>query len=1046
MLSWRFGLSVVVLLAISLGSSSGLLAADPTPVDFNRTIRPILSSICFKCHGPDHEERKGGLRLDLRESALLKLESGNSAIVPGKPDESELVRRILSTDDSERMPPPKNQHQLTEKDKAALRQWVAEGAEYRQHWSFRKVERPALPVVKAVAWSRNAIDRFVLARLEADGLKPSPEADRATLIRRVTLDLTGLPPTPQEVDEFLADKRPDAYERLVDRLLTTSQYAERMTVDWLDAARFADTNGYHIDNGRDMSRWREWVIDAFADNMPYDQFTVEQLAGDLLPNATLSQKIASGFNRNHMINFEGGAIPEEYHTAYIVDRVNTTGTVFMGLTVGCAQCHDHKFDALTQKEYYQFFAYFYNVPENGLDGRTGNAVPLVKAPTAAQQKQLDELQKQAEQLEARLAAPEAKLDAEQAEWEQSATKIPDVNWKRVEVLQMSSTGGALFATEKDGVLKVSGPNAAADVYTLTVHADLKQVTGIRLEVLPDPSLPASGPGRSANGNLVLTDVQIQTVGADGKTSNKEKIKAASADFSQAEFPVANAIDPDPKTGWAIFPEVGKPHHAIFELMSPATPPAPAAPQSIAMTVTLAFQSQFPQHQAGRIRISVTDAVNPHAKQQLPENIRQILALALESRSKDQQAALRTYYRANVSATGRSLQGELTALRNQRAEIDKVVPSAMVMQEMTPARETRLLIRGQYDKKGDTVTAAIPASLPQLPKDAPANRLGLAQWLVSPEQPLTSRVTVNRYWQLLFGTGLVKTSDDFGSQGEQPSHPELLDWLAAEFMQPTESAKAHRWDVKALVRLMVTSATYRQQSPVTRDLLVKDPENRLLARGTRHRLHVEFIRDQALFVSGLLDRRVGGASVSPYQPAGLWEELMSRADGKNWTAQEYTQSHGPDLYRRTMYTFWKRTCPPPSLMTFDAPDRETCTVRRARTNTPLQALVLMNDPTYVEASRKLAERIMLEGGASTEDRITFAFRTVLSRQPKPQEISVLKNIYTQQLDRFRQNEAAAIKLLKVGESPRNEQLNTVELATWATLSSILLNLDETVTKG
>jgi hypothetical protein len=433
---------------------------------------------------------------------------------------------------------------------------------------------------------------------------------------------------------------------------------------------------------------------------------------------------------------------------------------------------------------------------------------------------------------------------------------------------------------------------------------------------------------------------------------------------------------------------------------------------------------------------------------LADNIRQILVLGPEARTKDQQAALRTYYRANVSPEGRKLQADLTALRDQRANIDKLVPSAMVMQEMAPGRETRLLIRGQYDKKGDKVTAAVPASLPQLPKDAPANRLGLAQWLISPEQPLTSRVTVNRYWQLVFGTGLVKTSDDFGSQGELPSHPELLDWLAAEFMQPTESsgAKSHRWNVKALIKMMVTSATYRQQSAVTRDLLSKDPENRLLARGPRHRLQIEFIRDQALYVSGLLDRRVGGASVSPYQPAGLWEELMARADGKNWTAQEYTQSHGPDLYRRTMYTFWKRTCPPPSLTTFDAPDRETCTVRRARTNTPLQALVLLNDPTYVEASRKLAERIMQEGGTSVEDRITFAFRTVLSRHPKPQELSVLKNIHTQQLDRFRQDEPAAMKLLKVGESPRNEQLNAIELATWATLSSILLNLDEAVTKG
>lgn len=1037
MLSWR----VVCCSTLLVVCHSSLVAAEPARVDFNRTIRPILSSICFKCHGPDHEERKGGLRLDVREGALEKLESGERAIVPGKPDESELVRRILSTDDSERMPPASNQHQLTDKDKAALREWVAQGAEYRQHWSFQKVQRPALPAVKETGWAKNAIDRFVLARLEAEGLKPSPEADRTTLIRRLTLDLTGLPPTPQEVDEFLADQRPDAYERAVDRLMSTSQYAERLTVDWLDAARFADTNGYHIDNGRDMSRWREWVIDAFANNMPYDQFTTEQLAGDLLPQATLSQKIASGFNRNHMINFEGGAIPEEYHMAYIVDRVNTTGTVFMGLTVGCAQCHDHKYDALTQKEYYQLYAFFYNVPENGLDGRTGNSVPLVKAPTAEQQTRIDGLQKQAEAIEQRLASAQPQVDAAQRQWEGSIDKTPAVVWTPLEPPGMTSTGGAMLQLEKDGAVKVSGPNAATDSYTVQARPQVEHVTGLKLEMLPDPSLAASGPGRSGNGNVVLTDVRVQIAATTTSPATAVKLRSATADFSQDTFPVANAIDANPKSGWAIFPEVGKPHTAIFEFSAPVS----VTPETT-LAISLDFLSQFGQHQAGRFRLSVTAATNPQGSPQVPENIQQIAALEPSARTADQQAALRTYYRANISPEGRKWHGELAALRDQRSELDKLVPSAMVMQEMTPARETRLLIRGQYDKKGDAVGAAVPASLPQLPKDAPANRLGLAQWLVSPEHPLMSRVTVNRYWQLVFGLGLVKTTDDFGSQGDLPSHPELLDWLAAEFLQPSAPSDAARWDVKALLRLMVTSATYRQQSSVSRDLLEKDPENRLLARGTRHRLQVEFIRDQALFVSGLLDKRVGGASVSPYQPAGLWEELMSRADGKNWTAQEYSQSHGADLYRRTMYTFWKRTCPPPSLVTFDAPDRETCTVRRARTNTPLQALVLLNDPTYVEASRKLAERIMLEGGKSVDERLNFAFRTVLSRQPKQQEVSVLKNIFSQQLERFRANEAAAEKLLKVGESPRDEQLNVAELATWATISSVLLNLDEAVTKG
>lgn len=802
-------LSAGACLALGQLLVTGGHAGEPpvAEISYNQQIRPLLSNTCYKCHGPDASERKSGLRLDVAETASAPADSGERAIVPGQPEKSEMVRRIFATDPDEVMPPPDNNKQLTPEDRNLLKRWIAQGAKFETHWSFTVPQRPEVPKVQDAAWGRNAVDAFILTRLEGAGLRPSPPADKTTLIRRLTMDLTGLPPTPAEVDAFLTDTSDGAYERLVDRLLANPHYGERMALDWLDAARFADTHGYHIDAGRDMTRWREWVIAAFNTNQGFDQFTIEQLAGDLLPHATPEQKLASGFNRNHMINFEGGAIPEEYHHAYLIDRVNTTGTVWLGLTIACVQCHEHKYDPIAQKEYYQLYAFFHNVPENGLDGSRGNAAPLLKLPTPAQQQRLAAL--------------------------------------------------------------------AAEIRTVET-----QLTG------PSP---------------------------------------------------------------------------------------------------------------------------------------------------DRNAA----------------QAKLAALKKERDELEKQVPTSMVMEEMSKSRETFVHIRGQYDKLGEKVTAAVPAFLPPLPPGAPANRLGLAQWLVHPTHPLTARVIVNRYWQMFFGTGLVKTVEDFGSQGERPSHPELLDWLAAEFQTPRPSPLAttvQAWNVQALVKLLVTSATYRQSSAVTPALRAKDPENRLLARGPRFRLPAEFIRDQALAISGLLNTDIGGHSVSPYQPPGIWEELASRADGKNWTAQEYVQSHGRDLYRRTMYTFWKRTAPPPTLVTFDAPDRETCVVRRARTNTPLQALVLLNDPTYVEAARKLAERMLTEGGQTVAERIVFAFRLATARRPTDAECAALVRVLDRELTTYRQDTAAAAKLLNVGEAPRLDSLDAAELAAWTMVASVILNLDETLNKG
>jgi mono/diheme cytochrome c family protein len=1009
-------------------------------VEFNRDIRPILSNSCFTCHGPDHNQRKGKLRLDMPEDATAPHKNG-TPIVPGDLSKSEIIARITSSNPDEVMPPPKSDRKISPAQIELLKRWVQQGAKYQKHWAFLPPVRAALPEVKNAAWCRNGIDRFVLARLDTDGLSPSPEADKTTLCRRLYLDLLGLPPTPRQVDDFVNDPSPQAYERLVDKLLADPHYGERIALDWLDASRFADTHGYHIDAGRDQTRWRDWVIDAFNRDMPFDRFTVEQLAGDLLPNSTPEQKIATGFVRNNMINFEGGAIPEEYLTAYIMDRVNTTSTVWLGLTVGCCQCHDHKFDPLTQKEYYQLYAFFNRVPENGLDGRTGNAGPLLATPTKEQQKQLDTLAASMKQIEQQLAGPMPEVDAEQEKWELAAAGESTAQWKPLDPSEMKSVGGATLTRKDDHSILVSGTNTANDTYTLTAAVDEPDLTAIRLEALPENHLSGHGPGRSVNGNIVLTDVRISAgPGSDPSTQKQLKIKAASADFSQDNFPISNAIDSDPKTGWAIDPEVGKPHAAVFELEEPLHHEGP-----VTLTVTLAFDSQFAQHQLGHFRLSATSAKSPHGVDRVPAKIRPILAIAADQRSDAQKAELRTFYRSTISSPGKALHEQIAKLRKEKQELDKKVPTTMVMAEMPKPRDTFVLLRGQYDKHGDKVSADTPAALGALPADAPHDRLGLARWIVAPEQPLTGRVIVNRYWQSFFGTGLVKTAEDFGSQGEEPTHAALLDWLAAEFMNPSDP-NTPKWDVKAFLKLIVTSATYRQSSAASAELIARDPENRLLARGARLRLPAEFIRDQALAMSGLLNDEIGGKSVSPYQPPGLWEELMSRSDGANWTAQTYTQDHGKDLYRRTMYTFWKRTSPPPSLATFDAPDRETCTVRRARTNTPLQALVLMNDPTYVEASRKLAERMMTEGGDGLDAKIAFAFRIATARPPRAQETAVLRKIYERQLSVYQKDAEAAKKLLSVGESPRNEKLDQAELAAWSTVASVVLNLDETITKG
>jgi hypothetical protein len=1016
-----------------LCASAVNLSAD-TKLNFSRDIHPILTENCFTCHGPDEKARKAKLRLDIPEGAFKKHDD-KAAIVPSHTEQSELVRRILTTDPDDHMPPPDSGKKLTPRQIDLLQQWIKEGADYTKHWSFQPISTPPIPPIgnpfdklRTTPQSaiRNPIDNFILARLEKEGLTQSPQASKQTLIRRVTFDLTGLPPTLGEIDAFLADASPDAYEKVVDRLLANPHYGERMALDWLDAARFSDTHGYHIDAGRDMTRWREWVIDAFNANLPFDRFTIWQIAGDLLPNATLEQKIASGFNRNHMINFEGGAIPEEYHTAYLIDRVNTTSTVWMGLTVGCAQCHDHKYDPIKQKEFYQLYAFFNNLPENGLDGRKGNAVPLIKTPTHAEEQRLLVLMTQLNAAQRNLAIPNHEADAAQAEWEKTADLHKQTLWTPLDPTEFTSKGGAKLEKQPNKSIRAIGPNPPKETYTIHATSPAKPTTALRFEVFPDDSLQGKGPGRSDNGNIVLTEFKIL---ADEKPL---KLKRASADFAQKDFPPANAIDNNPNTGWAIHPEVGKPHQLVIELDQPLPP-------SSSITAVIEFNSRFASHQPGRFRLSATDSANPHSNAALDDAIVKILSTPADQRTPAQAEQLRRYYRTNVSPIFKSARDQLAALEKSKKDLEENVRTTMVMEEMPKPRETHVLTRGMYDKPGEKVAAETPTCLPPLPKDAPHNRLGLAQWLVSKDHPLTARVTVNRFWQAYFGAGIVKTVEDLGSQGEWPSHPQLLDYLASRFIQSN-------WDVKAMQRLIVTSATYRQASNAAPELIAKDPENRLLARGPRVRLPAEFIRDQALAISGLLNDEIGGASVLPYQPAGLWEELMSREDGANWTAQTYTQSHGKDLYRRTMYTFWKRTSPPPTLSTFDAPDREVCTVRRSRTNTPLQALVLLNDPTYIEASRKLAERVLTESGPATKDRINFAFRLATARLPTAAELIILQSAYEKQSVKYRAHPDLAEKLLKVGESPAIPKLDKSDVAAWSIVCSIILNLDETITKS
>lgn len=1001
------------LLAFTLGNLP--FAEAKSKVSFNRDIRPIFSQTCFACHGFDEHSRKAKLRLDLREEAIQE------AIVPGKAEESPVYHRITETDPDDRMPPEDFHTQLTPKDIALIKRWIDEGAEYETHWSFIPPIRPQAPK------GQNPIDHFVKQRLSKEGMSPSARADRATLVRRVSLDLTGLPPSPELVKSFVNDPADHsvAWGKVVDQLLQLPSFAEHRTRYWLDAARYADTSGYQYDQIRHQWVWRDWVIHAFDTNMPFDQFTIQQMAGDLLPDATPHTQLATGFHKNHPITIEGGIIDEEYRTEYVMDRVVTTSTTWMGLTFLCARCHDHKYDPVGQDDFYSFFAFFNNVPERGMRG----FAPQMRIESPLKPVDMNSLDQAIAKAEAARKAGMEKLRKSFPEWEAQLRKQAEVELSSVQIDKMEAGGGTKLTPQEDGSILANGPNPGTNTYHIDFTVRNKPLQAIRLEALTHPSHANKSTGRGSNGNFVLTEVKVEATAKEGDPLQPVKIAQATADYEQPNYPISAAIDGKlGRTGWAVDGNTKiEDRSAVFVLSQPLSPGS-----KVRFSMMHTYGGS---HTIGRFRLTVpADGQIPVSKA-----IREILAQEKSKRKPADQKDLEQFLAVKFGGeTYRKLEADLKAAQSRREQANTQLPQTMVLSELPSPRETFVLMRGEYDKpiKDRKVTPGIPAVLGKLPEDLPANRLGLAKWLVSRENPLTARVTVNRFWAQLFGTGLVKTVEDFGSQGEYPPHPDLLDWLAVEFMDSG-------WDVKQLFRTIVTSETYCQASTVTQDGLAKDPENRLLARGPRYRLDAESIRDSALAVSGLLSKTIGGPSVYPYHPEGLWMEINNRPG----YSRAYPHTKDPNaLYRRSLYTFWKRTVPPPSMAAFDAPEREFCMVQRSRTNTPLQAFVLLHDPQFVEAARKLGERIVLESpGANPAARLTYGFNLCFARSPNPKELQLLQDAYQTQVAEFNADPESAKQLLAVGQSSANDQIPSVELAAWSSVARILLNLSEFITR-
>jgi Protein of unknown function (DUF1553)/Protein of unknown function (DUF1549)/Planctomycete cytochrome C len=1181
-----------LLTASALSILAAELCAVPSQeVRYSRDVRAILSDRCFECHGSDPSGRKADLRLDQREHAIAD-RGGWAAIVPGDVEASEIWARITSDDPDEVMPPPSAKKLLLdEEQQAVIKQWITEGADYEEHWAFVAPKRPATPAVSEAAWGRNELDAFILARLESQGIQPSQDADRATLLRRIFLDLTGLPPTVEELEAYLADEAPDAYERQVQRLFNEEPYrsrlAERLATPWLDASRYADTCGIHMDAGRQAWHWRDWVLEALRDNMPYDQFVVEQLAGDLLPDASTSQLVATGFHRNQVTTDEGGAINEEYLVEYAVDRVNTTGAVFLGLTTGCARCHDHKYDPLTQKDFYSLYSFFNSIDQPGLYTQTADTQrayePFTEVPTDEQQERFKTLDERLEELRVAMEAPLPGEAESRASFDEQVAEDTGVAWSAPKVLTaVSSEEMVTLEIQPDDVVVASGEIPATEDYTFVLATEESSLRLLLLEALAKDAETISA-GRADHGNAVINRITLaaRPAGSDGEWTDVP-LTWAWGDHTQSngDFVATNVLEDDQR-GWTVDAFANAGARTLILLAGDEF----GYEGGSELRVVLSFRSQYAYHSLARVRFRVsplasaarlpvgyarwyttggfklgegedlesayTAAYGPEAIEWLdiaetfgPDKVgwkfelrlldEQVLTLAnqlgaifvartlwspdareldfslgsddgvviylngeqvFEERTSRAPAAdqgratlsLRPgrntliyrvvntggpsgYYFRSIPAeavlTGalpsavlpadavpvaqgprlteawrrrffegyRALDDESVAKRAERDALAREIPRAMVMKELATPRETFVLMRGEYDKqdKSRPVTSDTPGFLPPLPDDAPRDRLGLAQWLVAPENPLFARVSVNRLWQLIYGRGLVSTVDDFGLQGAWPSHPELLDWLAVEFRESG-------WDVHGMLQSFVLSSTYRQSSHLRPELAELDPENTLLAYYPRRRLGAEEIRDHALYTSGLLVEQLGGRSVKPYQPENLWKDVAM----KQSNTRLFERGTGEDLWRRSLYTYWKRAAPPPSLLTFDAPTRESCVVQRQITNTPLQALVLWNDEQYVEAARGLALRT-IASAESDEARLEWMLLSVASRAPDGEELAMLLTGLASFRERYANDEAAATELLTAGMTELPEGVEQAQLAAWTMMANAVLNLHETLT--
>ena len=1054
----------LIVLAAAVICSGEASAAEATKrVEFNREIRPILSENCFHCHGADPNKRKAKLRLDVREDAVAK-----GAIVPGKPAESEVVKRIFSSIADEQMPPPESHRHLTSLQKESLRTWIAQGADYDLHWSFKTPTRPGLPAAKRAKWTRNGIDHFILARLEAEKLKPSPEAALDKLLRRASLDLTGLPPTPAQVAGW--KRSADPFAAAVDDLLASPHFGERMATDWMDVARYADTHGFNNDSLRTMWRWRDWVIEAFNRNLPYDRFITEQLAGDLLPNPTLDQRIATGFNRNHVINSEGGIIDEEYRVEYVVDRVRTTSLAWLGLTLECARCHDHKYDPITQRDFYRLYAFFNSIDEHGEDGRIANASPILASPTPPQQ---SDMAKHREAMRSAEETMQRLLSAQ--DW--SKVNFDALRPKAAAEESVASTNFAVS-------LEFASATSTNTAFTNVAGGKPFGVTGtatLTKGPLESTALVFDGETRLKSGALPRFDAgkgwafrawvrrDIAHVLPLFSTMNFDVPESSGSYGEGVEIRLveSGAVDVRLARRWPAYSVNVVTHETLaanawHHLLVTFDGSTSAKGLRVFLDGNECFREVLYDDLVGGIGISGDALIGASDEKGVPK-FRGALAsvqivggakvdelagssrnatvrLASETPAADRSPGmterLHRAWLARENLEFAAAEAAHSKARSALLAMERTAPTTMVMREMAEPRPTFVLFRGQYDQPREKVEPGVPDLLLPFPESVPRNRLGLARWLTDPRHPLTARVVVNRFWQSFFGTGLVKSVEDFGFQADFPSHPGLLDWLAVEFVESG-------WEVKKLVRLLVTSATYRQDSRSSPQLNERDPENRLLARGPRQRLTAEMLRDQALALSGLLKGDLGGPPVHPYQPTNLYQGIIVAADYPGTT---YVDSKGDDLYRRSLYTFWKRTVPHPTLATFDAPDREVCVARRLRTNTPLQALALMNDAIQIEAARKLAERMLTEGGSKPTERLAFAFQLATGRAPKFTELKSLTALLDKRLAYYRSDPSAAKAALAVGASRPAGALDTTDLAAYANVASLILNLDETITRN